>query len=183
MRAIIAGAAVPRSARLADVLRRAGTARTVGRQRGGTPGSAAPGEQLAYAEVQLDGQVIGVHTSLLDIGQPGDIFDRNRDTLMRGLDANPRLIELRLDQPRALRAIGLDLATMPLFRVNVAATIAAGRALNAEHEYHDLPNDPHVELAFADDAVQVSAVRVEILDLRASPTEGFHIHVRELQLQ
>lgn len=141
------------------------------------------GEQLEYTTVEVGGQPIGVRFSPLDIGTPADIFDGSRDTLARGRDANPLVIELRFSEPRTLRSIGLDLGTMSRVQVKLEATVADGSVARAEREYQNLPSDPHIDLALASDATRVLLARVEITDMHERPADGFHIHVRELKLQ
>ena len=147
------------------------------------PPGDAPNEELVYGMVTLNGEPVGVRYSPIDMGQVVDIFDGKTDTLMRGRDANPLVIEVRFDQPHTFGAIGLDLATMPQFQVRVVLTAPDGQVQTLVREYNNLPADPHIDLPLAEDSHKLSVVRIEILDQRAKPPEGYHVHIRELQLR
>jgi 4-amino-4-deoxy-L-arabinose transferase-like glycosyltransferase len=153
------------------------------------PGAAPPldqslaGGQLVSSPAQLDGQTVEVLHSPLDIGSAGDLFDNNADTLIRGRDANPLVLELRFAQPRGMTALGFNLATMPRFRIKVGLTREDGGAVSFAQDYHDLPADPQVELWFPGGPQRVRILRIEIYDLQPSSDDRPHIHVRDLQVR
>jgi hypothetical protein len=142
-----------------------------------------PAEQLEYTETPLDGQTIRVGHSALDIGRIVDIFDQNRETLIRGREANPLVIELHFAQPREVNAIGFDMTTMQRFRIKVELSSNDGKATSFEQEYQNLGADPHVDMLVPHGPRQATLVRIEIEDQRPKPLEGYHVHMRELQLR
>ncbi len=139
--------------------------------------------QLVLSPAQLDGQAMVVLHSPLDIGSAGDLFDGNTDTLIRGRDANPLVLELRFSQPRAVTALGLNLTTMPRFQIKVGLTRADGATANVAQNYHDLPADPYVELSIPGGPQRVRSLRIEIYDLQPSSGDGPHIHLRDVQVR
>jgi predicted DNA-binding antitoxin AbrB/MazE fold protein/4-amino-4-deoxy-L-arabinose transferase-like glycosyltransferase len=138
-------------------------------------------QQLVEAVVSLDGQDTLVRYSQLDIGEIRNVFDGDTQTLMRGLEANPFVIELEFSQPRPVTALGLDTASME-FTLKVLATPAGGDApTSTQQTYRGLPDDPHVDLALAGGLQQISKLRIEITNLHEG--EVGHIHVREVKLR
>jgi len=153
------------------------------------PGSMLPLEQaladsqLVPSPAQLGGQSIEVLHSPLDMGSADDLFDNNADTLIRGRDANPMVLELHFAQPRDVTVVGLHLATMPRFQVKVGLTRAGGTTTSVEQIYHDLPADPLVELSIPGGAQRIQILRIEISDLQPGSTDEPHIHVRDVQIR
>ncbi len=58
--------------------------------------------KLLETDLIVDGQVVHVAYSALDIGQIESAFDRNEATLLRTLEANPMVIQLDFTDPRPL---------------------------------------------------------------------------------
>jgi len=129
----------------------------------------------------LDGQQILVRHSLIDAGQVADMFDGDDHTLMRGMEANPLIIELVFPSPRAVGRLGVTVGSMD-FSMKVITTPANGSApRDASMTYRDLPADPHVDLALPGGTQLVSKLRIEITNLHEG--EVAHIHVREISLR
>jgi hypothetical protein len=143
---------------------------------------AQPDAGLEQSTAQVGGSAVEMRYSPLDIGQPADLFDGNRDSLIRGRDANPIVLELHFAQPRTLSQVALDLATMPAFRVTIMLTTADGTNRSVVENFNDLPPDPHVEIPLGEGPLAVTLLRIEIFD-HAPPTDPPHIHVRELLLR
>ena len=143
-------------------------------------------ERLARQALQedsatLDGQPVVVRHSLIDAGQVADLFDGDDHTLMRGLEANPLIIELEFPSPRTVGSLGLTVASMD-FRLQVIATPADGSTpRDAAMEYRNQPADPHVDLALPGGTQPVNKLRIEITNLDQG--EIANIHVREISLR
>jgi len=140
------------------------------------------GLMLVASPAQLDGQALEVLHSPLDMGSAGDLFDGNADSLIRGRDANPLVLELRFAQPRDVTALGLHLATMPRFQIKIGLIREDSTTASLTQNYQDLPADPYVELSIPGGPLQVRSVRIEIYDLLPRP-DGPHIHVRDIQVR
>ena len=93
------------------------------------------------------------------------------------------MLELRFAQPRDVTTLGLRLATMPRFRIEVGLTRADGTTASVEQNYHDLPADPLVELVMPGGAQRVRMLRIEISDLQPASNDDPHIHVRDVQVR
>lgn len=137
--------------------------------------------RLHRSTVTLRGKPVEVHHSMLDMGGIPDLFDGNTATLIRGLEANPFILELRFSAPEVIRSVALDLGTMP-FRLTVLATPSGGGGpVTANATYGDLGRDPHVRFRIFESPRPVEALRLEILNLNDGETT--HVHVRELALR
>jgi 4-amino-4-deoxy-L-arabinose transferase-like glycosyltransferase len=132
--------------------------------------------------VTLDGGEVEIRHSALDIGQVQDALDKNPQTLMRGQADNPFVINLTFRQPRTLSGVALTLGSMTDVIFNATFVLEDGRISDATLESTTLPPDPRVELILAEGAQSVAQIQIEILDRRPPPGEGFHTHVREIDL-
>lgn len=139
--------------------------------------------RLVETKVEVGGEVVTVKHSELDIGQPADIFDNNFATLMRGKGDNPFIFEVRYSRPREARAVALDLATMEDYEITLIVNRADGQSFTMREEGVTRVVDPSIEFNFPAGLQIIQAVRVEILDRRPPPQEGFHTHVRGFALR
>ncbi len=116
--------------------------------------------------------------SKIDTGQIGDLFDGDRVTLIRGLEANPFLIDITFPTPRDFSAIRFATGSM---RPNITATIYAAsqtQPLQLKNTWRDLQPDPNFEWILPERINQVTRVQLEITDQIAG--EPAHLHLREL---
>ncbi len=135
--------------------------------------------QPVEEQITLDGRPVTVRYSRIDSGSLPDLFDDNPNSLMRGLEANPFVIELYFAQPRTVASVELHVATMARFDVRVSAAPADGTTpRNALASFSNLEADPRVEVAIPGGAQLLSKLRIEIQDYEQ--TEQAHIHVRGL---
>jgi hypothetical protein len=139
-------------------------------------------QQLRSGTATVDGQSVSVRHSQLDIGSLPDLFDGNTRTLIRGMEANPLVIELEFGAPRTISTIGIDLGSMDLFSVRVVLTLPArADAHEYTYTYRNLPRDPRVDLTMDGETHQASKLRLEIKHLTAG--EIAHVHVRDVTLR
>jgi hypothetical protein len=135
---------------------------------------------LVEDQADLDGPLTVAH-SLLDMGSVSDIFDGDLDTLMRGFESNPLVIELRFAAPRPVTGVTLTVGSMD-FRLRLVGVPAdGGPELTVEQDYTGLPPDPTVRLDLPGGARRLRSLRLEIL--QPGQGEVAHIHVRELGLR
>jgi hypothetical protein len=143
-----------------------------------------PSETFDHDEIELNGQTVPVDHSPIDIGSIGDLFDGNRDVLIRGKSANPMVVVLHFDPPRRLSALDLDLGSMAHFRVTAVVTDGKRKSKSISEDYEGLPADPHVSLALPESAQAATSVRVMVQDMDPLGSgEAYHIHLRELRLR
>ena len=136
--------------------------------------------RLQEERATVDGQAVVVRHSQLDMGQVNNVFDGDESTLMRGLEANPLVLEIIFPEPRSVSSLGVTVASME-FTLKVEATPAGGGApSSSEMTYRGLPPDPHVDFALPGGAQTISKLRIEITNIHEG--EVAHIHVREISL-
>ena len=141
-------------------------------------------EQLASLRTQIDQQWVEVFYSPLDMGQISDLFDNNIQSLIRGKDANPLVLELHFEQPRIVKVLSLTLATMQHASITVELTREDGEVTRFDRVYRELSGMPEVELSIPDGPQKLRGLRLEIHDLTPrSNNDVPHIHVRELHLR
>jgi hypothetical protein len=137
--------------------------------------------RLVEGEVAIDGAPVRVAHSALDIGAITDILDGNPNSLMRGAEANPLVVELSFPQARALSGVDLTIGSMDLELTVRAIPAAGGEPVVVKGTFAGLPPDPTVSLDLPGGPLQASGLRLEIRQLNAP--EVTHIHVRDLALR
>jgi hypothetical protein len=133
---------------------------------------------LITETVELNGEPLQVSHSALDFGQLRDLFDGNPDSLVRGLGANPLVLDFAFAKPRAMKEVKGTFGSMD-FRLTAILT-APDQEVSEVYswDFRGLPLDPSVEVSFARGPALVSRLRLEILKLDGAEEE--HIHIREL---
>lgn len=136
---------------------------------------------LVQEQVTIEGQPAVVRHSRLDLGDIANIFDGNIDTLARGEEANPFVLELDFPQPRPVHLVSLDLWSKD-FTITVSA-LEHGETIprTLTKTYRNVPPIPHVELLLPSILKPVGHLRIEIRnDFETDPT---HVHIREIRLR
>jgi hypothetical protein len=133
---------------------------------------------LIVYEMGLGDDMIRMTHSKLDIGHSKDIFDDDLETLVRGREANPFILDFEFSQPQAVNGLVMDFGRMDfVIRVQVYGTESRSPVLY-ESEYRQQPPIPHVEIDFFGGPVQVKRIYIEIEQL--NPPDEVHIHIREV---
>jgi hypothetical protein len=134
--------------------------------------------RLVEEKVILQGETVRARHSPLDIGQLQDALDGRRDTLMRGQQANPFVLEFDFPRSREVSGLVLDLGSMEFrLRIELQPT-AGGKTLVFTGDFAKLPPDPHLDLAFPRGPHRISRARIEILDIHSG--EIANVHIREV---
>ena len=136
--------------------------------------------RLVEEPVLFAGEPITTRHSTLDMGAISSIFDGREDTLIRGLEANPFVLELLFVQPPPLRSISLDIGRMDNVAVVVEVTPRGGSPVRHEATYRWSARTPRFEFALPQRAV-AEKLRLEIRDLNSPDVT--HIHIFELVLR
>lgn len=134
--------------------------------------------ELESVAVMLDGELITVRHSRLDLGAAENLFDGNRESLARSAEANPLVIELVFARPRRIDGVLLQLGSEP---VTVTAVVNPGGEGARTVKLHGDAVDGMKELGldFGEDTL-VEVLRLEVLDETAG--EPAHVHLWELIL-
>jgi hypothetical protein len=147
------------------------------------PAAGSGSAQLESELVEMDAQTVRVMHSPLDIGEVRNLFDHSIDTLIRGRDANPLVLDIEMAEPRSVGTITMTLATMPRAQIKVELTRADGEVSSFTRDFVDLDGIPDVELPIPNGPIQTRRLRIEILDLAPRADDAPHIHVREISLR
>jgi hypothetical protein len=116
--------------------------------------------------------------SPLDIGGAKDVFDGNLETLMRGRDANPFIVDFEFQQPEFIKGFTMDMGRMDfMIRVQVYGADMKEPVVYQD-EYREQPAIPHVDIDFASGPAQVKRIYIEIEQI--NPPEEVHVHIREV---
>ena len=133
---------------------------------------------LEIEDVTLNDETIKMTYSSLDMGYAEDIFDQDTGTLIRGLQANPFVLDFVFPAPRRITGLVMDFGGMDFeLRVQVYGD-GDDEPVLYESEYRNQPPEPHVELGFSSGPVLVSRIYIEIEQF--NPPDEPHIHVREV---
>ncbi len=133
------------------------------------------------AQAVVGGQPARVTHSPLDIGEIGNLFDGDSFSLVRGMEANPLVVELDFEQARMLSGVTLTTGSMQ-FELTLHAIPADGSdPVVVSASFSDLPPDPTVHLDLPGGPISASGLRIEVRELNAP--EIPHIHLRELELR
>jgi hypothetical protein len=135
---------------------------------------------LKEDEINLDGQLVTVRYSWIDMGEPAQIFDNDPFTLIRGMEANPFILELSFQQSRTISGISLNLGAMDA-DLKVELTPAQGGApVYYQESFRDVREGDILTMNFPDVSLPVTNMHLEIHSANAG--EIANVHIRELKL-
>ncbi len=137
--------------------------------------------ELVENELTVNGETVRIAYSSLDIGKVIHLFDHNTETLVRGREANPFVLNFEFPAPRSISGLVMDFGHMDfVLRIHVYGT-GEGQPVLYESEYRNQPPEPHVDVSFVNGPEVVSRLYIEIEQL--NPPDEPHIHVREVLFQ
>ena len=135
-------------------------------------------EGPVVTELDLNGEPLTIGHSHLDMGQVQDLFDHDTVTLIRGLEANPFVLDIVFPTSKPITGLVMDFGGMDFdLRLYVYGE-GESQPIQYEGQYRNQPSEPHVELDFVDGPAQVSRITIEIEQF--NPPDEPHIHVREV---
>lgn len=137
--------------------------------------------QLVVDTYVLDGEPIQVAHSVFDAGQVKDLFDGDPYTLVRGLEANPLIIEISFSKPRKLSGLAATFGKMNFALDVLLYPDGSQTPVEYTGQYYNLPPEPQVDMTFDRGPVSVTKIHMEIKDVDVD--EPDHIHVRDLILR
>lgn len=131
-------------------------------------------------ETSVHGERWNVEHSRADIGTAEDLFDGRLHTILRGLEANPFVLDIRFPSPRAVREIEISLGTMDLAHLRVRAFPESGGEKSAELVVKNRPAKDWIAVPLP---ASVTAVRVRIEIADGDGVSPAHIEVREVKIE
>lgn len=136
-------------------------------------------QQPVLVTTTVAGESLQITHSQLGAGQASDLFDGDSLTLVRGLEANPLLIDIAFPTARPVATLSLHVGTMRDFDVTVLVYAGdAAEPARVTQRFEKLPADPTVELSLPALPAGVNRLRIEIGQNDAGATA--QIHVRDV---
>jgi len=135
--------------------------------------------QLRTADVLIDGELIPVKHSLLDIGEVGHIFDKDPYTLGRTFEANPAIIEMQFPTPRRIQGVSVIIGSTEVEIGVELQSESSSEPRKYIETFHGSVERPEVRFEF-NEAVQTLIMRLEIRDLRQA--EPGNVHIWEIEV-
>jgi len=141
-------------------------------------------EREARREVQkvrlgVDGQLVDLGYSMLDMGTPELFFDGDPESVARTLEANPLVLDLWFDQPRKLRSVSI-LVGRTTIQVSARLFFTDREPLEFSTSQREADDRTQVDLDFEKEYI-VQRLRLEI----GYPDRGEpeHVHVWAVTLR
>lgn len=135
---------------------------------------------LVTAEMELWGQNVQLRYSQVDMGGPQYMFDGDHFTLMRGLEANPFILEMTFSDPRPVTGLAADFGLFDMFLTVELYADPNGEPVVYQLRHPNDSKDPNFSMTFAGAPQKVSKVRFEIQNFTAG--DSANIHIMELKL-
>jgi 4-amino-4-deoxy-L-arabinose transferase-like glycosyltransferase len=136
--------------------------------------------ELQSAVVVIDGQAVPVRYSLLDMGEVGQMFDGDPETLGRTLEANPAVIELTFPELKPLRRIGVIIGSTQAEIKAILYSDPDSDPVQITRTFQGAIDHPKVTLDFGQ-MYLVKILRLEVRDTHQ--TEPANVHVWEIELE
>lgn len=125
------------------------------------------------------GQEVKILYSQIDAGEIKDIFDGDFYTLIRGIEANPFVLDMEFSQPLTVSGLKAAFGSMDFRITAYLYQQGTQKPVELSETFRNMPNDPQVEIHFDQQYTFVNRMRIEILDLNES--ENAKIHIREVK--
>jgi hypothetical protein len=138
-------------------------------------------QRLTESTATINGQTVVVRHSQLDLGQVGDLFDGDTDTLVRGVEANPLVFEFHFPTPQSIGTISIDGWATNIELAVVITPADDGASQRFTQSYQNQSHNPHIDYALPDGPYQASTLRLEIKN--ATEGEVSKVHVREITVE
>jgi hypothetical protein len=139
--------------------------------------------QLVEALVVVDGEEVILRHSQIDMGEPELMFDGDHFSLMRGLEANPFILEMLYPTPRPVKGLEADFGLMDV-NLTVKLFAPGGEDPQLPTVRYTLARqrvtDPIIRMDWDAPPAEVERVRLEIFNPLSG--ESANIHIRELKI-
>lgn len=121
--------------------------------------------------------------SQLDMGNSFNMVDGDEVTLARGREANPFQLNLSFPEPQRLRRLLIKTQTLTDARVIIAVVGADGTVSEIRQAFQNTEPNPTLTFDLGMEPVNVAVLRVEIVDRRPLPGDGYHMHIYEVAVE
>ena len=138
---------------------------------------AAPHEETATVR----GEEWKVEHSRADMGNADALFDGRLETVLRGLEANPFVIDVRFPGAQRVREVGVSVGAMDEVTISVQVFGKSGDPKTAKRAIGNRPARDWIDVPLPGGGVEAERVRIEIAESTALRVS--HIEVRELRFR
>ncbi len=143
-------------------------------------------EKVSRAVLQEETVAVGKETwavrhSRTDMGSLDALFDGRPETISRGLEANPFILEIRFPTARAVASVSVSLGAMDQARLTVKATSPSGEDRVGSVTVPNRPALPSTDVRLPGGAFLSAGVRIEIAD--GNGVDPTHIEIGELRIR
>lgn len=136
--------------------------------------------QPSTGQVTVEGDPATITYSKIEAGQPSDMFDGNLQSLVRGVEANPFIVDLVFQKPLPMSGLSADFGHMSV-RVNVSLYVnEEDTPMQFQDTVMNPPGEPHAEISFGA-SYPVTHIHIEITNLDVGPGSAAKIHIREIR--
>ncbi len=135
---------------------------------------------LQEGEVMIDGDPVHVAYSLLDMGTIDLLFDGNKQSVARTLEANPFIIELTFPEARTFSGYKMFLGSADMRVTSLFYPAEGGEPYQSVADFDGSPSNPELEVDFGESVI-AQKVRFEVLQ----PYSGVpsNVHVWEIEFK
>lgn len=148
----------------------------------GTQDKADTQAKIKLAKLTINGKSADVQYSEVDMGQIENIFDGKLDTLLRGKSANPYVVQANFLEAISASTVSVKISAMSNAKISLVIVKNDGSSVADSREWAEDKPEQTVNFALNGAPVNIKSLRIEILDRRTPPGEGFHTHMYEVAL-
>jgi len=135
---------------------------------------------LVSGEVRWQGQLLRARHSPLDIGEIGQAFDGDRETVIRSAEANPLVIELTFERPVEIGEVYLKFGSAQIVLTTTLQLADGARVVTRSDRLVGTVSTPDATIDLGE-RLLVESLRLEVRDPHQ---EDFgHIHVWEIEFR
>lgn len=131
--------------------------------------------------VEVEGEKWLVRHSVGDLGSAFNMFDGNRSSVLRGLEANPFKIEIEFPSARSFSSVSVGLFPMRA-KVDVIAEGDMGTTASFSGSKNTTEEDDTIILSSGERLEDIKTLKFEITELNKGIQDEIHIHIREIKL-
>lgn len=135
---------------------------------------------LVPGEVRWQGQNLQARYSPLDIGEIGQAFDGDRETVIRSAEANPLVIELDFEQPVEIGEIYLNFGSAQIVVSTQLQPVQGSNRVTRHDRLVGSVSAPDGTIAL-EERILVESLRLEVRDPHQE--ESGHIHLWEIEFR
>jgi len=135
--------------------------------------------QLQEAKVNIGSELVNVKYSYLDMGTIENLFDGNKQTLVRTMEANPFILEADFAVSRSMSGVVVTIGAMEA-EITLRVTTDDGQVKEYRTVFKATPENLTTEIDF-EETWPVRTLHIEVRNINAG--EPANVHVTEIELK